>query len=121
MKDAQNTLRARTSADPQDALSGRSPLRAMPYSRAMDLTFVGWIVVGLIAGIISGIIAGGRTLRGWMPSLAIGLIAAWITGWVLVNVVKIDSVTSIYIAAVVSTITAILLRAIINTVSFSED
>jgi uncharacterized membrane protein YeaQ/YmgE (transglycosylase-associated protein family) len=93
----------------------------MPYSRAMDLTFVGWIVVGLIAGIISGIIAGGRTLRGWMPSLVIGLIAAGITGWVLVNIVKVDSVTSIYIAAVVSTITAILLRAIINTVSFSED
>ena len=43
----------------------------------MDLTFVGWIIVGLIAGIISGIIAGGRTLRGWMPSLAIGLIAAF--------------------------------------------
>jgi uncharacterized membrane protein YeaQ/YmgE (transglycosylase-associated protein family) len=94
----------------------------MPYSRAMDLTFVGWIVVGLIAGIISGIIAGGRTLRGWMPSLAIGLIAAWITGWVLVNVVKIDPpFNSVYISAVVATITAILLRAIINTVSFSED
>ena len=64
----------------------------MPYSRAMDLTFVGWIVVGLIAGIISGIIAGGRTLRGWMPSLAIGLIAAWISGWVLVNIVNADPV-----------------------------
>ena len=119
--DAENAVRAGTPADPHRAVSGRTRLRAVPYSRAMDLTFVGWIVVGLIAGIISGIIAGGRTLRGWMPSLAIGLIAAWITGWVLVNVVNIDSVTSIYIAAVVSTITAILLRAIINTVSFSED
>ncbi len=39
----------------------------------------------------------------------------------LVNVVKVDPVASIYIAAVVSTITAILLRAIINTVSFSGD
>ena len=119
--DAENAVRAGTPDDPHRAVSGRTRLRAVPYSRAMDLTFVGWIVVGLIAGIISGIIAGGRTLRGWMPSLAIGLIAAWITGWVLVNVVNIDSVTSIYIAAVVSTITAILLRAIINTVSFSGD
>ena len=118
---AENAVHAGTLADSHGALSRRSRLRTMPYSRAMDLTFVGWIVVGLIAGIISGIIAGGRTLRGWMPSLAIGLIAAWITGWVLVNVVKVDSVTSIYIAAVVSTITAILLRAIINTVSFSGD
>ena len=39
----------------------------------------------------------------------------------LVEIVKVDPVASIYIAAVVSTITAILLRAIINTVSFSED
>jgi uncharacterized membrane protein YeaQ/YmgE (transglycosylase-associated protein family) len=93
----------------------------MAYSRAMDLTFVGWIIVGLIAGIISGIIAGGRTLRGWMPSLAIGLIAAWLTGWVLVNVVKVDPVTSIYFAAVFATVTAILLRMIIKTVSFSDD
>lgn len=87
----------------------------------MDLTFVGWIIVGLIAGIISGIIAGGRTLRGWMPSLAIGLIAAWLTGWVLVNVFSMDKVTSIYFAAVFATVTAILLRMIIKTVSFSDN
>jgi uncharacterized membrane protein YeaQ/YmgE (transglycosylase-associated protein family) len=87
----------------------------------MDLTFVGWIIVGLIAGIISGIIAGGRTLRGWMPSLAIGLIAAWLTGWVLVNLVNMDPVTSIYFAAVIATFTAIILRMIIKTVSFSDN
>ena len=91
------------------------------YFRAMDLTFVGWIIVGLIAGIISGIIAGGRTARGWMPSLVIGLVAAWLTGWVLVNVVNMDPVTSIYFAAVVATFTAIILRMIIKTVSFSDD
>jgi uncharacterized membrane protein YeaQ/YmgE (transglycosylase-associated protein family) len=121
MKEAENAVHASTPADPHGALSGRLWLRTMPYSRAMDLTVVGWIVVGLIAGIISGIIAGGRTLRGWMPSLAIGLIAAWLSGWVLVEIVNIDPVASIYIAAVFATITAILLRAIINTVSFSED
>ena len=87
----------------------------------MDLTFVGWIIVGLIAGIISGIIAGGRTARGWMPSLAIGLIAAWISGWVLVNLVNMDPVTSIYFAAVFATVTAIVLRMIIKTVSFSDN
>ena len=43
------------------------------HTPPMDLAFVGWIVVGLLAGVISGIIAGGRDRRGWMPSLAIGL------------------------------------------------
>jgi uncharacterized membrane protein YeaQ/YmgE (transglycosylase-associated protein family) len=87
----------------------------------MDLTFVGWIVVGLIAGIISGIIAGGRTLRGWMPSLAIGIIAALATGWVMTTIVGSDGITSIYVAAVLATITAIVLRLLINTVSFGGD
>ena len=29
------------------------------HTPAMDLTFVGWIVVGLIAGLFSGVVAGG--------------------------------------------------------------
>ena len=87
----------------------------------MDLTFVGWIVVGLLAGMVSGVIAGGRTLRGWMPSLAIGLIAALLTGWVLKSFVGVDSITSIWLSAGISTIAAIIIRLLINTVSFSDD
>ena len=87
----------------------------------MDLTFVGWIIVGLIAGMVSGVIAGGRTLRGWMPSLAIGLIAAVIMGWALRTFAGVDSITSIWVSAVLSAIVAIILRLLINTVSFSDD
>ncbi len=87
----------------------------------MDLTFVGWIIVGLIAGVISGIIAGGRDMRGWMPSLAIGLIAAVVTGWLLDNVVGTDGITSIWLAALLATAAAIIIRLLIKTVSFSDD
>jgi uncharacterized membrane protein YeaQ/YmgE (transglycosylase-associated protein family) len=87
----------------------------------MELTFVGWIVVGLLAGVISGIIAGGRDMRGWMPSLAIGLIAAVVAGWLLDNVVGTDGITSIWVAAIFATIVAIVVRLLIKTVSFSED
>lgn len=87
----------------------------------MDLTFVGWIIVGLIAGIISGVIVTGREMRGWMPSLAIGLIAAFITGWVMVEVVGSDSITSIWVSALLSTVAAILIRVVIKTVSFGGD
>ncbi len=86
----------------------------------MDLTFVGWIVVGLIAGIISGIIAGGRTARGWMPSLAIGLIAAVVVGWLLQTFAGVDSVTSIWLSALLATGIAIVLRLLIKTVSFGD-
>jgi len=86
----------------------------------MDLTFVGWILVGLLAGTGSGVIAGGRTLRGWMPSLAIGLIAAFVTGWALRTFAGVESITSIWVSAVISTAAAILIRMVIGTVSFED-
>ncbi len=87
----------------------------------MDLTFVGWIVVGLIAGLFSGVVAGGRTLRGWMPSLFIGVVAAFIVGWALQTFAGVDSITSIWVSAVLATIAAIVIRLLIRTVSFSGD
>jgi len=87
----------------------------------MDLTFVGWIVVGLIAGLISGVIAGGRSMRGWMPSLAIGLIAAVITGWLLDNVVGTDGITSIWVSALFATAIAIVVRLVIKSFQFGGD
>jgi uncharacterized membrane protein YeaQ/YmgE (transglycosylase-associated protein family) len=86
----------------------------------MDLTFVGWIVVGLIAGLFSGVVTGGRTMRGWMPSLVIGLIAAVITGWLVTNVLGFDSLTSIWVAALLSAGIAIVIRLLIGTVTFSD-
>ncbi len=91
------------------------------HTPPMDLTFVGWIIVGLIAGVISGIIAGGRDLRGWMPSLAIGVVAAVLVGWLVDNFVGTDGITSIWVAALFATVVAIVIRLLIKTVSFSED
>jgi uncharacterized membrane protein YeaQ/YmgE (transglycosylase-associated protein family) len=87
----------------------------------MDLTFVGWIVVGLIAGSFSGVVSGGRTARGWMPSLFIGVIAAFLVGWLLKTFAGVDSITSIWVSAVLATIVAIVLRLLIKTVSFGGD
>ncbi len=91
------------------------------HNPPMDLTFVGWIVVGLIAGLISGVIAGGRSARGWMPSLAIGLIAALLTGWLLTTFAGVDGITSIWVSALFATAVAIVLRLLMKTVSFSGD
>ena len=87
----------------------------------MDLTFVGWIVVGLIAGLFSGVVAGGRTARGWMPSLFIGVIAAFIVGWLLKSFAGVDSITSIWLSALLATVVAVVLRLLLKTVSFGGD
>jgi len=87
----------------------------------MDLTFVGWIVVGLIAGLFSGVITGGRTARGWMPSLFIGLVAAVIVGWFVENILHWGGINSIWLAALLSAGVAIVIRMFIWTASFSDD
>ena len=86
----------------------------------MDLTFIGWIVVGLIAGLVSGVITGGRTARGWMPSLAIGLVAAVVTGWLLTTFAGVDGITSIWLSALLAAGVAIIIRLLMRTVSFSD-
>lgn len=87
----------------------------------MDLTFVGWIVVGLLAGFVSGVISGGRTARGWMPSLAIGLIAAVVTGWLLTSFAGVDSITSIWVSALLASGMAIIIRLVMKAVSFGDN
>ena len=86
----------------------------------MDLTFVGWIVVGLIAGLFSAVVTGGRTPRGWIPSLIIGVIAAWLVGWLLINVAKVDSISSIWLSALLAAGVAVVLRLLLKTFDFAD-
>jgi uncharacterized membrane protein YeaQ/YmgE (transglycosylase-associated protein family) len=87
----------------------------------MDLTFVGWIVVGLIAGLFSGVVVGGRSMRGWMPSLFIGVIAAVIVGWLINSFTSWGSISSIWIAALLSAVIATVIRFVMKTATFSDD
>jgi uncharacterized membrane protein YeaQ/YmgE (transglycosylase-associated protein family) len=86
----------------------------------MDLTFIGWIVVGLIAGLFSGVLVGQRTPRGWMPSLVIGVIAAVIVGWLLTSVFGVDSISSIWLAGLLSAGIAVVLPLLLFSVSFGD-
>ncbi len=91
------------------------------HTPAMDLTFIGWIVVGLIAGLFSGVLVGGRSMRGWMPSLFIGVIAAVIVGWLINSFTSWGSISSIWIAALLSAGIATLIRFVMKTATFSDD
>ena len=45
----------------------------------MDL--LGWIILGFIAGAISGAVVGGRTARGCLPNVVVGILGAVVGGW----------------------------------------
>ncbi len=56
-----------------------------------------------------------------MPSLAIGLIAAVILGWLLDTVIGTDGITSIWVSALFATAIAIVVRMVIGAFNFSGD
>jgi len=45
----------------------------------MDI--LGWIIVGFLAGAISGAVVGGRSARGCLPNIVVGIIGAIVGGW----------------------------------------
>jgi uncharacterized membrane protein YeaQ/YmgE (transglycosylase-associated protein family) len=47
----------------------------------VDLGFVGWIIVGFLGGALSGMVVGGRTARGCLPNIVVGVLGAVIGGW----------------------------------------
>jgi uncharacterized membrane protein YeaQ/YmgE (transglycosylase-associated protein family) len=43
--------------------------------------FLGLIVLGFLAGAISGAVVGGRTARGCLPNVVVGVLGAIVGGW----------------------------------------
>ena len=41
-----------------------------------------WIILGFIAGALSGMLVGGRTARGCLPNVVVGILGAVVGGWI---------------------------------------
>jgi uncharacterized membrane protein YeaQ/YmgE (transglycosylase-associated protein family) len=48
----------------------------------MDLSPITWIILGFIAGALSGLLVGGRTARGCLPNIVVGILCALVGGWI---------------------------------------
>jgi len=46
-----------------------------------DLGFFGWLIVGFLGGALSGAVVGGRTARGCLPNIVVGILGAVVGGW----------------------------------------
>ena len=80
---------------------------------SMDI--LGWIVVGLFAGAISGALVGGRTARGCLPNVIVGVIGGIFGGW-LVTAAGMGSTQGFIGALVVAVFGALIIRLVLNAV-----
>ncbi len=82
----------------------------------MDLGPFGWIVLGFLGGALSGAVVGGRTARGCLPNVVVGILGALVGGWlaaVLFNSHPIDGPLDIS-SIVVATIGAIIVVVVVG-------
>lgn len=79
----------------------------------LDMGVVGWIVVGFVAGAISGALVGGRTARGCLPNIVIGVLGGIIGGW-LAQQMGFDRAQGFIAAVVVAVFGALVVRLVLN-------
>jgi len=79
----------------------------------LEMGLVGWVVVGFIAGAISGALLGGKTARGCLPNVVVGIFGGVIGGW-LVSQMGLGQVSGFIGALVVAVLGALGVRLVLN-------
>lgn len=80
----------------------------------MDLLY--WIVIGFLGGALSGAIVGGRTARGCLPNIVVGILGAVVGGW-LAGQMGFSQGQGFLAALVVSVFGSIVVRVILEALS----
>lgn len=82
----------------------------------LDMDVIGWIVVGFLAGAISGRLVGGKTARGCLPNIVVGIVGGVIGGW-LATQMGFTSVNGFIAAVVVAILGSLVVRLVLNAMS----
>jgi uncharacterized membrane protein YeaQ/YmgE (transglycosylase-associated protein family) len=82
----------------------------------MGLDLVGWIILGFIAGALSGAVVGGRTARGCLPNVVVGVLGAIVGGW-LARQMGFGQAEGFIAAIVVAIFGAIVVRVVLEAMS----
>ena len=76
----------------------------------------GWIVVGFLAGAISGMLVGGKTARGCLPNIVVGILGGVVGGW-LATQMGFSQVNGFIAAVVVAVLGSLVVRLVFNAMS----
>ena len=82
----------------------------------LDMDVVGWIVVGFLAGAISGMLVGGKTARGCLPNIVVGILGGVVGGW-LATQMGFSQVDGFIAAVVVAVLGSLIVRLVLNAMS----
>ena len=82
----------------------------------LDMGVFGWIVVGFLAGAISGRLVGGKTARGCLPNIVVGILGGVVGGW-LATQMGFSQVNGFIAAVVVAVLGSLVVRLVLNAMS----
>jgi uncharacterized membrane protein YeaQ/YmgE (transglycosylase-associated protein family) len=75
-----------------------------------------WIVLGFLAGALSGAVVGGRTARGCLPNVVVGILGAIVGGWIA-RELGFGQVQGFVAAVIVAVFGAVVIRVILEALS----
>ncbi len=82
----------------------------------MDLSPIGWIVIGLIAGGLAGFLVPGRERYGCIGTTLVGIAGGLIGGWLWTGLLDQDPATgflgALFVAVIGSAIVLLILRLV---------
>ncbi len=81
-----------------------------------DLSLLGWIIVGFLGGALSSAVVGGRTARGCLPNIVVGVIGAIIGGWIA-RELGFGQAEGFLAAVVVAIVGSIVVRLVLEAIS----
>jgi uncharacterized membrane protein YeaQ/YmgE (transglycosylase-associated protein family) len=76
---------------------------------------LGWIVIGFLGGALSAAVVGGRTARGCLPNIVVGVLGAIVGGW-LAQQMGFGQAQGFLAAVVVAVLGSIVVRVILEAV-----
>jgi uncharacterized membrane protein YeaQ/YmgE (transglycosylase-associated protein family) len=83
------------------------------------MEFLGWLVIGFLGGALSGAVVGGRTARGCLPNVVVGVLGAILGGW-LARQMGFGETQGFIAAVVVAVLGSIVVRVVLEAISSKD-
>jgi uncharacterized membrane protein YeaQ/YmgE (transglycosylase-associated protein family) len=84
----------------------------------MDMSVIGWIVIGFLGGAISGALLGGKTARGCLPNVIVGIGGGLLGGW-MAEQMGFTPINGFIAAVVVAVLGSLVIRLVLNALEAS--